>query len=600
MPETSSSSSSVSSRMDPIDDEDESVRIAVRALGDMRKGTRTSATTSHTLSASNSTTPTSPPTSPIPDLTSPDFVSRVSSLPLVGSALRVYEHGKASSRVVKYGAEMMESSVKSISRPVFDRLPVDVNQLDEFACRQLDRLGRYRRPSTTDVDEMQVDEQGSDAEDLERPPSPHYFEDTESVTSLKLEEPVLHPPPPTTESRTPTPKSQLHDAPSGQNSNPQEVVPRSRWQAVLLEAGGIGAAVSEESMRRLKYCLQWLQYATAHIDAQILILRDFIASLQSSVSGSSSSDAYVSPTHMRTLTDVRKDIVHTIRQVVDVVSKYAGGALPEPARARVRGFILHLPQRWASANATVPHGGIAEGTPGASSAAGATAGSTGSARRGRVTRHHKERSAGGPDRSLSGTPASSRAPSPLASQRAAMGRPTAGAATRAAQHILTLATESLDMMRGVTGVVKDSLDRADAWVERLKIIGVQRQQQQDQQEPFDPTTSPFTHHRYSLPGLSSTPSTPAQANTPFSIPSTPAALSSPEGLGMEIRLGEVSARTSLSELCLDGDQDTGGYDTPRSGVKSLHEEGEERGKQVWEKRSVRSEKARQDMVVDDG
>jgi len=38
----------------------------------------------------------------------------------------------------------------------------------------------------------------------------------------------------------------------------QQVVPRSRWQAVLLEAGGIGAAVSEESMRRLKYCLQWL------------------------------------------------------------------------------------------------------------------------------------------------------------------------------------------------------------------------------------------------------------------------------------------------------------------------------------------------------
>lgn len=38
---------------------------------------------------------------------------------------------------------MMESSVKTISRPVIDRLPVD--QLDEFACRQLDRLDSYRR-----------------------------------------------------------------------------------------------------------------------------------------------------------------------------------------------------------------------------------------------------------------------------------------------------------------------------------------------------------------------------------------------------------------------------------------------------------------------
>ena len=43
----------------------------------------------------------------------------------------------------------------------------------------------------------------------------------------------------------------------------QQVVPRSRWQAVLLEAGGIGAAVSEESMRRLRYCLSWLQVSIA-------------------------------------------------------------------------------------------------------------------------------------------------------------------------------------------------------------------------------------------------------------------------------------------------------------------------------------------------
>lgn len=32
----------------------------------------------------------------------------------------------------------MESSMKTISRPVIDRLPV--GQLDEFACRQLDKV----------------------------------------------------------------------------------------------------------------------------------------------------------------------------------------------------------------------------------------------------------------------------------------------------------------------------------------------------------------------------------------------------------------------------------------------------------------------------
>ena len=44
--------------------------------------------------------------------------------------------------------------------------------------------------------------------------------------------------------------------------------------------------------------------------------------------------------HMRLgrLIDVKGDIVRTIRQVVDIVSKYARGALPEPARTRVRGL----------------------------------------------------------------------------------------------------------------------------------------------------------------------------------------------------------------------------------------------------------------------
>ncbi|KAF8549868.1 Opi1-domain-containing protein [Imleria badia] len=559
-----SSSPSPSSSAISLDDHEESVRIAVCALGDMKKGTRTSPCTSRS----------SPPTSPPPDSVSPDFVSRVTNLPLVGTALRAYEHGKASSRVVKYGAEMMESSVKNISRPVIDRLPVDVNQLDEFACRQLDRLERYRRASTSD-DKMQVDGSVSQFPDTGDLPGASKHDDSLSDVT---DDPTH---PSAVDSRTPTPQSQDPNAYSDQNVN-RQVVPRSRWQTVLLEAGGIGAAVSEESMRRLKYCLQWLQYATAHIDSQMLILRDFIDSLQSYVVDASTSDAYISPTHMRTLNDVRRDVVNTIRQVVNVVSKYAGSALPEPARARVRGFILHLPQRWASAaNA----GGIPEGTPGATSVAGASAGSAGNSRR--CGRHRKERNAGGPDRSLSGTPASSRAPSPLASSRASMGRPTASAATRAAQHILTLATESLDMMRGVTGVVKESLDRADAWVERLRIIGLQRQQSVSD-EPFDPT--PLPSARYSLPGLSSTPSTPAQAGTPLSIPSTPAAYPSPDGLRMGIRLGEMSARASLSELRLDEDgQDGDGYETP---TYRFREEGGEK------RRAMASE--RRDMMVEDG
>jgi transcriptional repressor OPI1 len=204
---------------------------------------------------------------------------------------------------------------------------------------------------------------------------------------------------------------------------------------------------------------------------------------------------------MRTLTAVRRDIVQTIRQVVDVVSQYAGGALPEPARGRVRGFILELPQRWAK---KAP--GTEEGErdrewdrdKGRESVAAAS-GSAVSVRRGnRRTAGHRERGRAG------SSAASSRAASPITSMRSSRHQDEGGesvsasAAILAAQRILTLATESLDMVRGVTGVVKDSLDRADAcvswirgfpcidniylinsWVGRLRTVGIQRASSQE-------------------------------------------------------------------------------------------------------------------------
>lgn len=600
MCEKSSPPPSTVSKHMAFEDEDESVRIAVSALGDMRNGARASGSNDQIPASASSALYA--PSPPLPaDMTSPDFVARVSNFPLVNTALRAYEHGKASSRVVKYGAEMMESSVKTISRPVIDRLPVDVNQLDEFACRQLDKLGKYRRPSSTDLERMQVDEISRERILGEGQTSLDYFNSRQAHEGTNPQPSRSPTPvsPDSNDSKTPAPQNQITGPPDLQGQ--QAVVQRSRWQAVLLEAGGISAAVSEESMRRLKYCLQWLQYATLHIDAQILILRDFIESLHPSDS-SSGADTLISPTHMRTLTDVRRDIVQTIRQVVDIVSKYAGSALPEPARSRVRGFILHLPQRWATASVNPAHG-MADGAPGASSAVGAAAGGAGSMRRARTTRHHKERSAGGPDRSQACTPASSRAPSPLASARVGL-RPTTSAATQAAQRVLTLATESLDMMRGVTSVVKDSLDRADAWVERLRVVGLQRQQPHDDSEPFDPASSPFAQHRRqnSIPGLSSTSSTPFSSipSTPaanYSAPATPAPYSSSDALGMGLRLGEASARTSLSELQLDGET----YETARSVPKDSCEGEPQRRKpdRIWERQSPDNALSKDVMIVDD-
>lgn len=74
-----------------------------------------------------------------------DFLRRVSHLPIVRGTLRAYELSKQRSRVVKYGGDLVESGVKAIGGPVVSRLGArlgekNVEQLDAFASRQLERL----------------------------------------------------------------------------------------------------------------------------------------------------------------------------------------------------------------------------------------------------------------------------------------------------------------------------------------------------------------------------------------------------------------------------------------------------------------------------
>ena len=244
-----------------------------------------------------------------------------------------------------------------------------------------------------------------------------------------------------------------------------------------------------------------------HIDGQILILRDFIASLQPPLDSphALNPDVLISQERMRQLTNVKRDVVATVRQVVDVVSKYAGGALPEPARTRVRGFILHLPQAWASAArrdnvAPAPATTRGRGSTRRSARRTNASGTGETSRPASPTRHLRQNnaSANGP---LVAVP------------------PTAGSAKQAAQRILALATESLDMMRGVTGVVKDSLDRADAWVERLRVIGLQRNAVADTDSSSDPSNalSPSDLMTHRSPVMAGESAATSAAGTPASV-----------------------------------------------------------------------------------
>ncbi|KAK6985034.1 transcription factor Opi1-domain-containing protein [Favolaschia claudopus] len=555
--------------MDDIEDED--VRIAVRALGQMRNGTKafggfsnepntSSSHRTHSPTASSSTIHTpalsvslasthstsSPPQTPPlaldddseasrqrdrKDLGAPlsaeagpptyPSLARMQSLPLVSSAISMYDTAKTNSRVVQYTSQY----TSSLLRHGTSFLPAGSGErMDEFAGEMLDRY-RGKGKGKRRYEDDQGNGDGDEAMDRDAEGEDDDMEDGGRQTGDSIRErererergqgrvpgwleatspfaPAPGPPPPL---------PLLRDGGGGPNGTAPlpasgasggEVVQRSRWQAVLVEAGGLSAALSDESMRRLRYCLSWLQYATQHIDAQILILRDFIASLHpsppsapSTASSSSAAPANpppppeLTPDHLRTLTHLRSDIVHTIRQVVGVVSKYAGGALPEPARGRVRGFILDLPRRFSAEG---PSGGGSESVAAAAAGGGgASASGSGTGRRS-APRSQRGASAGVVGAGEVASPATSAPSSPHPHYRAlhshAHGhgghsrRASAqdgaavepGRALAAAQRVLVLATESLDMMRGVTAVVSDSLDRADAWVDRLRTVGIQR------------------------------------------------------------------------------------------------------------------------------
>ncbi|GAA5891815.1 hypothetical protein JCM8208_002900 [Rhodotorula glutinis] len=393
----------------------------------------------------------------------PRFMARVSQLPVVSSGIEWYERSKANSRVVKYGAGLVESSFSAVSRPVANALP-PLGPLDDFACRQLDRIGApgaspgRKSPSTA------LHPYGAEDEAREQPHRHADGGDDEMRRSAHADigpefEPV----------------SERALAERGSSHDGQQVATvgggagRSRWQTVLLEAGGLGAAVSEESLKSLRYCLQWLLYATAHLDHQIGTLRDFILSLRAHTT-SSSSNALVAASASAHLAQIKHDVVETIRKVVDVMSKYAGAALPEQAKRYVRQCILGLPVKWASAiegraggmsgrttrESTVD--GSELGTPrpermGDAYFPGATGADTGAGAAGQ--------------QDGKGAQGGERAQDPAL-------RPTEEAADR----ILTFAVESLDMLRSVTGIFSESVERAETWIERLRIVGLDRQRQQ--------------------------------------------------------------------------------------------------------------------------
>ncbi|RYP76550.1 hypothetical protein DL770_007221 [Monosporascus sp. CRB-9-2] len=212
--------------------------------------------------------------------------------------------------------------------------------------------------------------------------------------------------------------------PYAENSAPPEERHRNGPSRVTMTTSGLGVAMTEESLRSLKYCLSWLKWANGHIGSVVTSLKttmDKYERAQSEADGedhpmqgttSSSEEAADRNQLAAKITMYKSDVLKTLQDVINTVSRYAGGALPENARELVRHHLTSLPQRFRVANAL-----------------GSQLQSSG-ARSDEEEGREKE-------------------------------------TRESAQRVLVLAKEGLDMMAQVSGVLDGTIVSAEEWCERL-------------------------------------------------------------------------------------------------------------------------------------
>ena len=229
------------------------------------------------------------------------------------------------------------------------------------------------------------------------------------------------------------------------------------WQSRLIKStSGLSIAMSEESLRSLKYCLTWLRWANDHIGKVIGTLKTTLEqyeqaeqSEEESSPGCARDDsampdveaAGTAPAEPRAdrkelaarIASLKSDVIKTLRDVVETVSKYTGGALPDNARVLVRRHLTSLPRKWqlamVTSNSSRPQS--------SSSDAQMTGGEQGDKGR---EKNVKE----------------------------------------GAQRVLILAKEGLEMMTQVSGVLDGTIVSAEDWCERL---GKKRREEREANTP---------------------------------------------------------------------------------------------------------------------
>ncbi|RMI93902.1 transcription factor Opi1, partial [Yarrowia lipolytica] len=240
---------------------------------------------------------------------------------------------------------------------------------------------------------------------------------------------------------------------------PRPGQPRSAWQEVLISATSL-ASLSQDSRKRLRYCLHLLKLANAHLASTVTKLQGAIAeetaySLAQSIAANhvphNERQAYLhqppSAEPALSITALKADVVSTIRKIIKVVSQYAGNSLPEPAWSHIRTYILGLPSRWASTTASTNI------TPTRSPAGSQSP--VGSPKE-CVTPDHQ-----GPP--LPTNTVSSPVPEGPSDEQLSRHR----IEVEAGGKVLILANEALDMLGNIISIVDGTLERAEGWCEGI-------------------------------------------------------------------------------------------------------------------------------------
>jgi hypothetical protein len=139
--------------------------------------------------------------------------------------------------------------------------------------------------------------------------------------------------------------------------------PPAGWrQQLVISTSGLGVAMSDESIRSLRYCLSWLRWANGHLGEAIQNLKNLLErwdegmtpgeqpAPMSVASMTQSQEERRQAALSARIAALKADVLKTLKDVIAIVSNYAGGALPTNARELVHRHLTSLPQRFSLAN----------------------------------------------------------------------------------------------------------------------------------------------------------------------------------------------------------------------------------------------------------